>query len=190
MKTNFLGRPILHVAIVTACTAFTSTAHAQCSSMSPKTAVAWQNLPSYAPDIRALAPHERADDGSDSANSSIVGLWKVTFVSGGQVVDQAFEVFHSDGTEIMIDTAPPASDNVCVGVWAKTGGPTVKLNHPSWTFDANGNLNGTATIKVSVAVDHTGNNFAGTFTVDVFTLTGANVFHLEGTVSGQRITVD
>jgi hypothetical protein len=187
MKTNSLM--ILYVAIVTACTAFTSTAHAQCSSMSPKAAVAWQHLPSYAPALRALAPPERADAEDRGTDVSIVGLWKVTFFAGGQVVDQAFEVFHNDGTELMIDTAPPASDNVCVGVWAKTDS-LVKLNHPSWTFDANGNLNGTATIKVSVALDHTGNSFTGTFTVDVFSLTGVNLQHLAGTVSGQRITVD
>lgn len=191
MKTNSL---ILYVAIVTACTAFTSTAQAQCSSMSahmsPKTAVAWNHLSSYEPAIRAMAAPVRPADDSRGEDASIVGLWKVTFFSGGQVVDQAFEVFHSDGTELMNDTAPPASGNVCVGVWANTNGPGVKLNHPSWTFDANGNLNGTATIKTSITLDHGSNSFTGTFTVDVFDLTGVNLLHLAGTVSGQRITVD
>jgi hypothetical protein len=160
------------------------------SNMSPKTAVAWNHLPSYAPAIRALAAPVRPEDDSRAADQSIVGLWKVTFFFDGQVVDQAFEVFHSDGTELMNDTAPPASGNVCVGVWANTDGRTVKLNHPSWTFDAAGNLNGTATIKTSITLDHTGNSFSGTFTVDVFSLTGVNLQHLAGTVSGQRILVD
>jgi hypothetical protein len=158
--------------------------------MSSKMAVAWQNLPSLAPAIRALAAPERTEADSRGADSSIVGLWKVTFFFGGPVVDQAFEVFHNDGTELMNDTAPPASGNVCVGVWASTDGRTVKLNHPSWTFDASGNLNGTATIKTSITLDHNGNSFTGTFTVDVFNLMGVNLQHLAGTVSGQRVTVD
>src|SRR5215475_7071732 len=32
---------------------------------------------------------------------SIVGLWNVTFSSGGQVVDVAYDAWHSDGTEIL-----------------------------------------------------------------------------------------
>jgi len=76
--------------------------------------------------------------------ASIVGLWQVTYSSGGTVTDMAFEVFHSDGTEMLNDITPPAEGNVCLGVWTQTGSTTFKLTHPSWTFDANGNLTATA----------------------------------------------
>lgn len=171
--------------------AITAPAYAQCGAgMAPKAAVAWQGLPALAlpgPRLEALAatpaPAPHAND------PSMVGLWKVAYVSGGQIVDQAFDAWHSDGTETLVDTPPPSTGNVCLGVWAQTG-MTYKLNHPSWTFDANGNLNGTAVIKETLTLDSHGNNFMGTFTVDVFDLNGKLLQHLAGTVTGQRITVD
>jgi hypothetical protein len=64
------------------------------------------------------------------------------------------------------------------------------LKHPSWTFDAAGNLNGTAIIRETVTVQPDGNTFKGTFTVDVLDLRGTNLQHIAGTLSGTRITID
>ena len=172
-------------AALLAVVALSSNLQAQCSSMAPRPFVAWQN---EAPVAAAFSA--RAELPERGVNASIVGLWKTTFTSGGQVVDQAFEIFHSDGTEMMVDTAPPASDNVCVGVWAQVSGLGVKLNHPSWTFDDKGTLNGTAAIKMNLALDPHGASFTGTFSVDVFDLAGNNLMHLTGTVAGKRITAD
>lgn len=168
--------------------ALSSNLQAQCSSMSPRPFVAWQNEAATVAPAPALSA--RAELPEHGSNASIVGLWKTTFTSGGQVVDQAFEIFHSDGTEMMVDTAPPASDNVCVGVWAQVSGLGVKLNHPSWTFDDKGTLNGTAAIKMNLTLDPHGASFTGTFTVDVFDLAGNNLMHLTGTVAGKRISAD
>jgi hypothetical protein len=117
-------------------------------------------------------------------------MWKVTFSSGGAAVDQAFEVFHSDGTELMVDTAPPATGNVCTGVWARIDGVNFKLNHPSWTFDDKCNVTGTAIIKVNILLDTNSNNFTGTFTVDILNNAGSPLQHLTGTVAAQRINID
>jgi hypothetical protein len=174
----------------TACSGLIGSAHAQCSNMSAKPLVAFRNLPPSTPAIQSLGNREEAAREDGPASTSIVGLWQVNFVSGGQIVDQAFEAFHSDNTEIMVDTSAPASDNVCIGVWAQTNGNTIKLNHPSWTFDSNGNLNGTATIRTTVTAGPHANTFAGTFTVDVFDLAGNKILHLAGTVTGKRITAD
>src|SRR5438128_2353413 len=95
-------KAILGIAVFTACTAFTSNASAQCSNMmAPKPYVAWLNELAAAPKpshslgtVKALA---------GSADPSIVGLWKVNYLAGGQVVNQAFEVFHDDGTELSVD---------------------------------------------------------------------------------------
>jgi len=192
MKNEFtalVGKAILAVTVVTACTFLASPAQAQCSKMSGKTAIAWMALPAYnpmflAPGTNPATPKARGGD------PSIVGLWQVNFTSGGQVVDQAYEVFHSDGTEMMVDTSAPASDNVCVGVWAQVDGLEFKLNHVSWTFDDQGNLNGTATIKLDITLDPNSNIFSGTFTVDVFDLHGSTVDHLTGTVAAKRVTID
>jgi len=192
--TALAGRAILSVTVVTISTFFAAPAHAQCSRMTPKTAVAWQGVPAYNPMFLAGAAMVRPDHAAApqarGGDPSIVGLWQVTFTSGGQVVDQAYEIFHSDGTEMMVDTSAPASDNVCVGVWAQVGGLEVKLNHVSWTFDDQGNLNGTATIKLDVTLDANSNLFTGTFTVDVYSLTGSVLDHLVGTVAAKRVTID
>ncbi len=169
-----------------------STGYAQCSSMTPRLTALWPASQPAAPTAEVIpaVATARVIPGDKGAPGSIVGLWQVTFTTGGQTVDQAFETFHSDGTELMIDTAPPASDNVCSGIWAQTDALSVKLKHPSWTFDSNGNLNGTATIRLSVTLGPSANRFSGTFAVDVYDLKGTLVFHTGGSVAGVRITVD
>lgn len=164
-------------------------AYAQCgASMAPRAMVASQALPA----LSVAGPRTEMVEGRPGAArfNTMVGLWKVVYVSGGQIVDQAFDAWHGDGTETLVDTPPPSTGNVCLGVWAQTNGLTFKLNHPSWTFDNNGNLNGTAVIKETVTLDANGMNFSGTFTVDVFDLGGKVLAHLAGTVTGQRVTVD
>jgi len=77
-------------------------------------------------------------------SAAIVGLWNVTFYSAHVLVDQALDAWHSNGTEILNDFTDPIEDNACLGVWTQTGPQTFKLKHPSWTFDINGVLTGTA----------------------------------------------
>jgi len=121
---------------------------------------------------------------------SIVGLWKVTFVSGGQTVDVGFDQWNVGGTEILNDTPPPSTGNVCLGVWEQVGQLSYKLKHPSWTFDSAGNLNGTAIIREQPVMDPRGNNFKGPFTYDVYDLNGNLLDHAAGIITGERITVD
>ena len=121
---------------------------------------------------------------------TIVGLWRVTFVSGGQTVDEGFDQWNTGGTEILNDTPPPATGNVCLGVWTQTGGFSYKLKHPSWTFDASGNLNGTVIIREQPVVAPNGNSFQGPFTLDAYDLSGNFLWHADGTITGRRITAD
>src|SRR4051812_36831504 len=76
----------------------------------------------------------------------ITGLWFVTFYSEGVAFDQGFDVWHSDGTEILNDNGPPepawSTGSFCMGVWKLTGHNTYKLKHVGWNFDGNGNLSG------------------------------------------------
>jgi len=123
-------------------------------------------------------------------NYTIAGLWQTTFTSQGMVVDQAWDVWHNDGTEIMVDTSAPAADNVCVGYWEQTDPLTFKLVHPSWTFDANGNLNGAAIFHETVQLDATANTYTGTFSVDLYDADGNQLDHLEGEISATRFLVE
>ena len=105
-------------------------------------------------------------------------------------MDQGFDQWNVGGTEILNDTPPPATGNVCLGVWAQIGQLSYKLNHPSWTFDNAGNLNGTVIIREQVVIDPRGNSFAGAFTYYVYDLKGNLLDRVNGTITGQRITAD
>lgn len=120
----------------------------------------------------------------------IVGLWNVTFSSGGAVVDQAFDAWHSDGTEILNDFTDPIEGNVCLGVWIQTGPQTFKLKHPSWTFDSGGNLTGTAYILETVTVGTGGNEYAGPYSIYFFDTSGNPTGSFAGTIKAYRITPD
>ena len=137
----------------------------------------------------AAASASQAISHSD-ADPSIVGLWKTTFTSGGQVVDEGFDLWNGDGTEVLNDDPPPQTGNVCLGVFVKSALSTYKLKHPSWTYDANGNLTGTAIIRELVLMGPGGNTYKGTFTIDLYDLNGTHLTQFGGTISAVRITVD
>lgn len=65
----------------------------------------------------------------------------------------------------------------------------MKLYHPSWTFDQNGNLNGTAVIQEMLTLSANGGSYQGTATIDEYDLSGNLLFHATATVSATRITV-
>jgi len=123
---------------------------------------------------------------------SITGLWDLKFIAEGQIVDEGFDQYHSDGTEILNDTPPPSTGNVCLGVWAKTGSRTLKLKHPSWIYDpTNTFVIGTATILEQITLDDGGNSFAGTFTIQLRDLSGNSLGpDLGGELQADRITPD
>lgn len=137
------------------------------------------------------------DQGNQAATASIVGLWHVKFVSegtgfipDGTVIDMGFAQWHSDGTEILNSSRPPATSNFCLGVWEKTGRYTYKLNHFALSSDMNGNLIGPANIRENVTLDPNGRTYSGTFSIDQFDLNGNNLAHITGHVSATRLTVD
>jgi hypothetical protein len=121
--------------------------------------------------------------------ADIVGLWDVQFIADGQVVDEGFDQYHSDGTEILNDTPPPAAGNVCLGVYRQVGGRTIKLRHPSWLYDStNTVLIGKVTILETVTVDKSGLSFTGTFTIQFANLDGHSLGpDLTGQLKATRI---
>ena len=81
-----------------------------------------------------------------------------------------------------------------MGVWKQTGRFTFKLNHfaLSWGDLNMGNtLIGPTNIREQITLDHSGNTFSGTFTIDQFDQSGINLLaHVAGTITGVRITAD
>jgi len=140
------------------------------------------------PSLFAPAQSQAASGGVQS--SSIVGLWNVTFYSGGTIVDQAFDVWHSDGTEILNDFTNPIEGNVCLGVWTETSSQTFKLKHPSWTFDGGGNLTGTAYIVETLIVGPNGNEYEGPYSISFFDTAGSPAGTFTGVLKAYRVMPD
>ncbi len=142
----------------------------------------------------ALKVQNQASKDKGDNSDGIVGFWHTTFFSGGSVWDEAFEQWHSDGTEVALDNAvPPLLGNICLGVYKQSGPRTYKLRHLAWNWDPSGApLAGSFLLLMTATVDPHGNTFTGTFVTDSFDTFGAVIpdLHAEGTVSGERITVD
>ncbi len=132
-------------------------------------------------------------------NAAIVGFWHVKFVSEGSKgipdgteVDAGYSQWHSDGTEIMNSGGrSPITSNFCLGVWEQVGSSKYKLNHFATSWDLTGStLIGPANIKETVTLDPTGDNFSGTFAINQYNEAGKKLVHIQGTITGTRITVD
>jgi len=126
----------------------------------------------------------------------IVGFWRVNLVSKGNsgipdgtVLDAGYSQWHSDGTEILNSSRAPETQSFCLGVWKKIGHSHYKLNHFALSW-ANGNLVGPANIREDVILNHDGNSFTGTFTLDQYDQAGNILVHLVGQIEAKRITVD
>jgi hypothetical protein len=129
---------------------------------------------------------------TDQRHASPVGLWKVTLYSGGAVVFDAFDEWHSDGTEILNTNESPGpphgTGGVCLGVYKKIGPRTYKSTHPVWIFDGSGNLDATVVIRQKITVDKRGNTYSGSFSILRYDLDGKLIGRVDGTLTARRIT--
>jgi hypothetical protein len=137
----------------------------------------------------ANAVHANSAHGQ-SGPVSIVGLWQVSFVVDGQVVDQSYDAWNLGGTEVLTDDTNPIEDNVCIGAWVQTGRRTYKLKHPSYYFDDTGTLQGTAILRDTVTVSRDGQSYSGTEVVDVYDTAGNFLTEITASLSASRVTVD
>lgn len=119
---------------------------------------------------------------------SIVGMWSFTMSPSEGPGDFGYQQWHSDGTELMNSGGrSPATENFCMGVWQQTGANRYHLNHQALSYDLTGALNAKVTIKEDVTVDSSGNGYSGSFTLDVFSPTGAAIAHQSGQVTATRV---
>jgi hypothetical protein len=129
-------------------------------------------------------------NGRDEA--PIVGMWRVKFIVGTDVIDDALATWHSDGTEIMNSSKPPISQSWCMGVWKQIGRSSYKLHHIAIGWTEEGAPLGPAEIRETVTVGRSGNTFTGHFTIDQYLTdeTAPPIAHVEGDLQGTRVTVD
>jgi hypothetical protein len=153
---------------------------------------------------RAAQASAAAASGAEINTATIVGLWSIQFISQGNgannppipdgaLIDFGYTQWHSDGTELMNSGGhAPATGNWCVGTWVRSGYFNYELNHFALSYEAtSGDLTAKVDIREQVTLDPSGNEFTGTFTIDIYDPTsGQNLQHLAGNVSAVRITVD
>jgi hypothetical protein len=137
-----------------------------------------------------LAQAQPLGKAEQTRNNPIVGLWHVTYTSGGQLFFESLDQWHSDGSEFENANALPTEGNICFGVWKKTGPRTVQLFHIGWNFDTSGNPIGTFTIQETNTVARGGATYQGTFDYKVYDVDGNLLFEATGTQAATRITVN
>jgi hypothetical protein len=187
-------------AILTA--ALASLANAQCGNIpaSHRGALLLRQR-SSAGVLRPAAFWPAAFGGSEASPAAgaepIVGFWTFKLlaehnagVPDGTVIDAGYTQWHSDGTEIMNSSRPPQTESFCLGVWAKTGPSTYKLNHFAIAWNPDGTRLGPARIQETVTVSPDHNTYTGTFTLDQYNQAGAVQLHRVGRIEGRRITVN
>ena len=179
---------ILAVAVLACCALLPASAMASCGRPVNTRAAA---ISPASPLLQKLGLVQQAAASTGASGpASIVGLWHVTYQTDGQFFDEGFDQWHSDGTEVLNDTPPPALGNVCLGVFKKTGSNTYKLNHVAWNFDANGNLIGSISWRQIVTLDAGGNSYHGSFVFDIFDLSGNLTSEVTGDETAERIKPD
>ncbi len=178
-------------------TMFVPCAHAGCGLYTPGSHPAsWQPQIGSPRLVRAAL----IGDGDDfSHEPSIVGTWKEHWISEGSEgipngveVDAGYAQWHSDGTEINNSgLRAPMTGNVCLGEWIRTGVRTYQLNHFGISYDSTGiNLVGPARIQQWITLDPEGNATSGKFTIDQWDESGNLLAHVQGNVTGTRVTMD
>lgn len=189
MQARQFTAVIFALSLVAAAVFFSASANAACSHAANNKAVTVSSWTQFLK--QGLSGASPAPTSGPGADPSIVGMWHVFLASGGQPFDEGYEQWHSDGTEIFNDIAPPQAANgsgaVCLGVYEKSGPGTYKLNHIGWIFDANGNLAGTAVITETTTMDAGGESYHGTFDFKLYDLSQNLVFEATGTISATRV---
>jgi len=158
-------------------------------------------------------PNWHAAAAAMARHESIVGLWKVSFISDGSAypapipagaeTDFGTVQWHSDGTEFMISGGrAPSTGDVCMGVWKPTGPHTVKLDHLALAWVSQDTpppagpvtpaaFLGPAVFHETITLGADGNSYTGPFTIDQYAADGTTLIeHIGGTVTGTRITAD
>jgi hypothetical protein len=179
-------------------TMFAPYAHAGCGLYSPVPhAASWQ--PQIASPRLVLAALAIDDEATTPREPSIVGTWKEHWISEGSEgikdgteVDAGYAQWHSDGTEVNVSgLRAPLTGDVCLGEWIKTGARTYQLNHFGISYDPTGAvLVGPARIQQWLTLNPNGNSTSGKFTIDQYDEAGNLLGHVQGNVTGTRVTME
>src|SRR5262249_25651190 len=160
--SGHVAKTLAAVTVLVSSVLFCVSANASCGQISPNSALSPQAR-SFTPmaAIRAMSRSTNENDQSNAvdADDSIVGFWDVRFLlPTGELFDEGFDQFHSDGLEILNDNGggpQPAnsSGTVCLGVFKKSGRGMYRVRHPFWAIDDRGDLSGTGVLLETIILD-------------------------------------
>jgi hypothetical protein len=179
-------------------TMFGPYAHAGCGLYtSVRHPASWQ--PQIASPRLVLAAFTLDEEAATRPGPGMVGTWKEKWISEGSSgipdgaeFDASYSQWHSDGTEINVSgLRAPLTGDVCLGEWIKTGARTYRLNHFGISYDPTGvNLVGPARIQQWLTLDPDGDSTTGKFTVVQWDESGNVLVHVQGNVTGTRVTME
>lgn len=155
-------------------------AHAACGSFSHPQLFAGQHVK-----LPPAAPRDTA--GNLPTYDTIVGMWHVSYLVGGNLAFQSFQQWHIDNTEFEFADIPTITGDICMGVW-KNVGRDYNLYHTAWTFDDSGNPNGTMVLTHADKLNRKGTAFAGTFDLKFYDINGNLVNEITGDTQADRVT--
>jgi hypothetical protein len=168
--------------------AFSATAAAQCGASFNAMATAAASIRNQSQATQSFVQNGSAATSDNAVNTSIVGLWHIRFLVGGQQIQEAFQIWNAGGTEVHNPNVDPRTGNVCLGAWIEAAPQTFKLTHRVWFYDTNGNFQGVGHLSESLTLGDRGNTHSGTFTLDIYDPAGNLVAEVPGTVVGERIS--
>jgi len=126
---------------------------------------------------------------SDNAvNTSIVGLWHISFLVDGTQIQEAFQIWNTGGTEVHNPNVDPRTGSVCLGAWKESAPHTFKLTHRVWLYDTDGNLLHVGHLSETLVLGDRGNTQTGFFTLAFYDKDGNFQGQGSGTVVGERIS--
>ena len=149
----------------------------------------WRQLPSANP-VRCNRTLGLPETKPATVKPSIVGLWHIQFTVGGQTIQEAYQIWNAGGTEVHNPNVDPRSGNVCLGVWKHAAHGAYKLAHRVWSYDTNGNFMGTINLSETLTLGDGGKKHSGSFALDFYDPSGKFLMEVDGSVTGERISVE
>ncbi len=140
-----------------------------------------------APAVLPAAMLAKNNPGS-RGGSSIVGLWHdVHTASDGTLFLEGYDTWNQDGTENELGNLPPASGDLCVGVFTRQGRKVNLTAHVTWLYDLSGNYQGTLNLVEQNKVSSDGNSYTGTFDAKFYDPSGTLFNEVTGTTTADRL---
>jgi hypothetical protein len=138
---------------------------------------------------RPMQP-ESSPSAAGTSSPSIVGLWHIQFTVGGQTIQEAYQIWNVGGTEVHNPNVDPRGGDVCLGVWKHAAHGAYKLAHRVWNYDTNGNFMGTIHLSETLTLGDGGKTHSGSFALDFYDPSGKFLMEVDGSVTGERISVE